>query len=302
MTVDNSNLTGEGDPQRRNVEAHDPAVLEAENLAFMGTTVVNGKGFGIVIRRGNATVIGKISTLAGASKEDMTSPLTEEIRSFVFITGAIAFILAIVLFAVGLAVDVSFVNALTIAIGIFVAFALTGMPMTITMLLSYASRELSKHNVLVKNLHGMDTLGAITLLASDKTGTLTMNVMQCCDSAIVCCMHTYLYSAMRFCPPSVSYTMLNLPTHIAIPKTVVELWRYGLARQDTSSADGTSHAIDSSLTRTSSGIDTNILDDDLLMCISLCNSHIILLLPLSCWSYTTVVLVSATRSRDVWSQ
>jgi P-type E1-E2 ATPase len=47
----------------------------------------------------------------------------------------------------------------------------------ITMLLSYASRELSKHNVLVKNLHGMDTLGAITLLASDKTGTLTMNVM-----------------------------------------------------------------------------------------------------------------------------
>lgn len=45
------------------------------------------------------------------------------------------------------------------------------------MLLSYASRELSKHNVLVKNLHGMDTLGAITLLASDKTGTLTMNVM-----------------------------------------------------------------------------------------------------------------------------
>jgi magnesium-transporting ATPase (P-type) len=52
MTVDNSNLTGEGDPQRRNIEAHDPAVLEAENLAFMGTTVVNGKGFGIVIRRG----------------------------------------------------------------------------------------------------------------------------------------------------------------------------------------------------------------------------------------------------------
>jgi magnesium-transporting ATPase (P-type) len=52
MTVDNSNLTGEGDPQRRNMEARDPAVLEAENLAFMGTTVVNGKGFGIVIRRG----------------------------------------------------------------------------------------------------------------------------------------------------------------------------------------------------------------------------------------------------------
>ena len=45
------------------------------------------------------------------------------------------------------------------------------------MLLAYASKKLSHYNVLVKNLHGMDTLGAITLLASDKTGTLTMNVM-----------------------------------------------------------------------------------------------------------------------------
>jgi magnesium-transporting ATPase (P-type) len=71
------------------------------------------------------------------------SPLTEEIRSFVFITGAIAFILAIVLFAVGLAVNVSFVNALTIAIGIFVAFALTGMPMTVSV--TFATHCLHKY-------------------------------------------------------------------------------------------------------------------------------------------------------------
>jgi hypothetical protein len=68
--------------------------------------------------------------------------------------------------------------------------------------------------------------------------------------------------------------MFLLLMHICVTcslQTVVELWRYGLARQDTSSTDGAPHRIDSTLTRTSSGIDTNILDDDLLMCISLCN-------------------------------
>jgi magnesium-transporting ATPase (P-type) len=75
------------------------------------------------------------------------SPLTEEIRSFVFITGAIAFILAILLFAVGLAVDVSFVNALTIAIGIFVAFALTGMPMTVSSI--YLTFKHSHHSLFI---------------------------------------------------------------------------------------------------------------------------------------------------------
>jgi magnesium-transporting ATPase (P-type) len=71
MTVDNSQLTGEGDPQKRQVTADTPAVLEAENLAFMGTTVVAGAGVGLIIRRGDASVLGKISTLAGASKDDM---------------------------------------------------------------------------------------------------------------------------------------------------------------------------------------------------------------------------------------
>jgi magnesium-transporting ATPase (P-type) len=53
MTVDNSNLTGEGDPQQRAIETNNPGVLEADNLAFMGTTVMGGKGVGVIIARGN---------------------------------------------------------------------------------------------------------------------------------------------------------------------------------------------------------------------------------------------------------
>jgi hypothetical protein len=69
-------------------------------------------------------------------------------------------------------------TALSSYLGVCIAFAEQFMcVLQITMLLAYASKKLSHYNVLVKNLHGMDTLGAITLLASDKTGTLTMNVM-----------------------------------------------------------------------------------------------------------------------------
>ena len=177
MTVDNSNLTGENDPQKRAVDADHAAVLEAENLAFMGTIVINGRGIGVVIRRGDASILGKISTLAGAPKHEALSPLAQEIRTFVIMIALVAFLTAIILFGVSLGLGNSFITSLSLFIGIFVACTPQGLPATVTMLLAFAAKELSKHNVLVKNLHAVDTLGAITLLCSDKTGTLTMNRM-----------------------------------------------------------------------------------------------------------------------------
>jgi sodium/potassium-transporting ATPase subunit alpha len=177
MTVDNSNLTGENEPQKRATSADHAAVLEAENLAFMGTIVVNGKGVGIVIRRGDASILGKISTLASAPKHAELSPLAEEIRAFVILIALAAFAIAVVIFVAALATGNTFIVSLSLFIGIFVACTPQGLPATVTMLLAFAAQELSKHNVLVKNLHAVDTLGAITLLCSDKTGTLTMNRM-----------------------------------------------------------------------------------------------------------------------------
>ncbi|KAG5185752.1 hypothetical protein JKP88DRAFT_354106 [Tribonema minus] len=252
MAVDNSNLTGEGDPQARDIAAHSPAVLEAANLLFMGTTVVTGAGVGVVIRRGDDSVIGRVSVLAGASKDDLQSPLTKEMKAIVLLMGGVAFCFACVLFIIGMTRGFGFTTSLSISIGVFVAFALTGMPATVTMVLAYASRQLSKHNflvtmvlayasrqlskhnvtmvlayasrqlskhnVLVKNLHAMDTLGAITLLCSDKTGTLTMNVM-----------------------------------------TVVEAWRFGQKLQVKAGTDAAAALVDPR-------------HDRLTLCMALCNS------------------------------
>ncbi|KAG0079652.1 hypothetical protein BGZ90_002033 [Linnemannia elongata] len=182
MKVDNSSLTGETDPQDRAVVNDQKNPLEARNLAFNGSLVVNGEEYGIVIRTGDNTVLGQIAGLT--SGEDAgKSPLSREIDDFVMIIASIAITTAIIFFLIGyFAVysgqgSAAISNTLNFAIGVFVAWVPEGLPATVTMLLTIAAKRMASQNVLVKDLTGVETLGAITLLATDKTGTLTRNQM-----------------------------------------------------------------------------------------------------------------------------
>ncbi|TPX60133.1 hypothetical protein PhCBS80983_g01998 [Powellomyces hirtus] len=175
--VDNSSLTGEADPQERVPRNTYKSPLEATNLVFNGTLAVNGDGYGIVVRTGDNTVIGQIASLT-ANETRGKSPLTSEIDTFVMLIASLAAVVAIVFFilaitAKGLAIS----PALNFAIGTFVSFVPEGLPATVTVLLTFAAKRMALRNVLVKDLQGVETLGAITLLATDKTGTLTRNQM-----------------------------------------------------------------------------------------------------------------------------
>ncbi|KAF9980795.1 hypothetical protein BGZ75_007968 [Mortierella antarctica] len=182
MKVDNSSLTGETDPQDRNPVNEHKNPLEARNLAFNGSLVVNGEGYGIVIRTGDNTVLGQIAGMT-AGEDSGKSPLSLEIDFFVKIIATIAITTAIVFFLIGyFAVYRSqgssgISSTLNFAIGVFVAWVPEGLPATVTMLLTIAAKRMAAQNVLVKDLTGVETLGAITLLATDKTGTLTRNQM-----------------------------------------------------------------------------------------------------------------------------
>ncbi|KAF9939853.1 hypothetical protein BGZ75_003130 [Mortierella antarctica] len=182
MKVDNSSLTGETDPQDRAVVNDQRNPLEARNLAFNGSLVVNGEGYGLVIRTGDNTVLGQIAGLT-ASEDPGKSPLSREIDDFVKIIATIAITTAIIFFLIGyFAVYRSqgssgISNTLNFAIGVFVAWVPEGLPATVTMLLTIAAKRMASQNVLVKDLTGVETLGAITMLATDKTGTLTRNQM-----------------------------------------------------------------------------------------------------------------------------
>ncbi|KAJ3152839.1 hypothetical protein HDU89_001044 [Geranomyces variabilis] len=175
--VDNSSLTGEADPQERVAKNTHKNPLEATNLVFNGTLCVNGDGYGIVVRTGDNTVIGQIASMT-ANESRGKSPLTAEIDHFVYIIAGVAAVVAIVFFILGLtSKGLKISAALNFAIGTFVSFVPEGLPATVTVLLTFAAKRMALRNVLVKDLQGVETLGAITLLATDKTGTLTRNQM-----------------------------------------------------------------------------------------------------------------------------
>ncbi|KAJ3104764.1 hypothetical protein HDU96_008828 [Phlyctochytrium bullatum] len=174
--VDNSSLTGEAEPQERvsNNSMQNP--LEATNLAFNGTLAVSGEAYGVVIRTGDSTVLGQIAGLTNKEKKS-ASPLTQEINRFVAIIGTLAISSAVIFFIIQYAKTKNIGPSLNFAIGCLVAWVPQGLPATVTMLLTIAAKRMATQRVLVKDLKGVETLGAITLLATDKTGTLTRNQM-----------------------------------------------------------------------------------------------------------------------------
>lgn len=193
LKVDNSSLTGESEPQERIPQNEHKNPLEATNLMFNGSLAVSGEGYGIVVRTGDHTVLGQIAGLT-AGEDKTISPLAKEIDSFVKIIATIALITAVIFFGIGFPVNNNNISlTLNFAIGIFVAWVPEGLPATVTILLTIAAKRMAAENVLVKDLQGVETLGAITLLATDKTGTLTRNQMTVTN--LWSCMN--LYSALR---------------------------------------------------------------------------------------------------------
>lgn len=180
LKVDNSSLTGESEPQERGAchKGSSGRPVEAENLTFNSTLVVNGEGWGVVVRAGDQTLIGQIAQLTGGETGNK-SPLAVEISRFVMMVSTIAIIFAVVFLVVGVTTVYKgkATQTFTFAVSILVAFVPEGLPSTVTLLLSIAAKRMASQNVLVKDLQGVETLGSLTLLATDKTGTLTRNQM-----------------------------------------------------------------------------------------------------------------------------
>ena len=177
MKVDNSSLTGESDPLLRTFECTDPEkILETKNVAFFGTLCKEGEGKGVVFHVGDSTIIGQIAGLA-ASAEAGKTPLRRELDRFITMITCIALFLGLVFFVSGFILNYTVTQNMVFAIGIIVANVPEGLLATITITLSVAARKLAQKKVLVKNLESVETLGSTSCICSDKTGTLTQNIM-----------------------------------------------------------------------------------------------------------------------------
>jgi sodium/potassium-transporting ATPase subunit alpha len=176
MKVNNASLTGESDDLLRKVEKTADNPLETANLAFFGTACTFGTGTGVVINTGDKTVIGQIANLAQSAQTTET-PLSHEIERFIKQISAVAISLGVTFFILGLIYGYSIITNLVFAIGIIVANVPEGLLATVTVSLALTAKRMAKKKVLVKNLESVETLGSTSCICSDKTGTLTQNVM-----------------------------------------------------------------------------------------------------------------------------
>jgi len=176
MVVDNAPLTGESEPQKRTNVSTDENPLETKNLCFFGTQVPEGKCTGVVICCGDNTVMGSIAALAMTTKNEQT-PINKEIHHFIKIISAIAIALGVAFFIIGYVMQPDPIQNLVFMIGIIVANVPEGLLATVTVCLTLTAKRMAKKKVLVKNLEGVETLGSTSCICSDKTGTLTQNVM-----------------------------------------------------------------------------------------------------------------------------
>jgi sodium/potassium-transporting ATPase subunit alpha len=177
-------LTGESLPIRKQA-ARCPRALPAdpEQTVFAGTTVISGNGAAVVYATGAKTEFGRIASLATEVHKRPTPMQLEIIRITRILTLA-ALIVGGIFFVLGFLSGRGFFVAAIFALSLIVANVPEGMLPTITLSLSVASQNMARRNALIKNLDSVQTLGSVTVICTDKTGTLTRNQM----SAKVICL------------------------------------------------------------------------------------------------------------------
>lgn len=180
VQVDQSALTGEVNPVNKGAQAIDPTGknhFEFGDIVFSGTSLVKGNLVGVVVKIGMATDFGKIAELTQQVKEDI-SPLQKELNTLTKQLSVLAVSIGLIFFLVAtLFVHYPLVKSFIFALGMIVAFIPEGLSPTVTLSLAGAVKRMARQNALVKKLASVETLGAASVICSDKTGTLTQNQM-----------------------------------------------------------------------------------------------------------------------------
>ena len=180
LSVQESVLTGETNPVEKIEEAiSDPKLplAERKNMVYASTAVTSGSGLGIVVATAGDTEIGQIQDSVESVKEKPT-PLMKNLNSLGFGLSIAILIAAVILFIIGYFIDTYTLPTLLIAVITMVVGSMPeGLPASTSVVLAMGTRKMTKRNVIVKSLPAVETLGAVDIVNTDKTGTLTKNEM-----------------------------------------------------------------------------------------------------------------------------
>ncbi|HSL86194.1 MAG TPA: HAD-IC family P-type ATPase, partial [Bacteroidales bacterium] len=176
LEVDESFLTGESIAAIKQVDVLQKklGVAERTNMAFAGSTVMKGRGWGVVVATGIETQVGRISSdVAGSAsgKPPLVTRMEKFIRQISIFIIALSVILAVILRMQGMDAATIFFFVVALAVSAIPE----GLPVALTVALSIAASRMAKRNVIVRKLTSVESLGSCTVIASDKTGTLTVN-------------------------------------------------------------------------------------------------------------------------------
>lgn len=179
VLVDEAPLTGESVAAEKaeGDVAADAALGDRSNMAFSGTLMAAGQATGVVVATGRRTEIGRISALL-ESVEAVTTPLLRQIESFAHRFTATVFVFSVLLFAFAvLARSFAWDEALIAVVALAVGAIPEGLPAVITITLAIGVRRMAGRNAVIRKLPAVETLGATSVICTDKTGTLTRNEM-----------------------------------------------------------------------------------------------------------------------------
>lgn len=200
LRIEEAVLTGEAEPAEKDTQAlaPDTQLADRAGMAYSGTTVSAGTGLGIVVAVGADTEVGKINRMM-ADIQPLETPLLRQIAAFsrnaaAIILGVCFFVFAAGLFAGNHETDVLLLSVIALAIGAIPE----GLPAIVSIILALGVQSMARRKAIVRNLPSVETLGSVSVICSDKTGTLTRNEMTV--AALVTGSGRYAVSGVGYAP------------------------------------------------------------------------------------------------------
>lgn len=184
LKVEESTLTGESEAVEKDanlVYQDEINIADQKNMVFMSTYVTYGKARGIVVRCGMMSEVGKIARMLDETEEEMT-PLQVRLAHLSKILGIISVSICVAMFIVAVLQGRDLFDMLLLSISLAVAAIPEGLPAVVTIVLALGVQVMSKNNAIIRKLHAVETLGSVSVICSDKTGTLTQNKMHVVSS------------------------------------------------------------------------------------------------------------------------
>ena len=186
LKVDESALTGESIPVQKSTDVlkENLIIQEQKNMLFLGTNITNGKCTGIVVSTGKNSELGKIA-LSLNEIDRIETPLQLKIKELSKKITLIVFVILIFIFILALINKYTILEIIMLCSSLAVAAIPEGLPTVITITLSVGISNLAKKKTVVKQMQAVETLGAIDIICSDKTGTITQNKMTVKDEYVI---------------------------------------------------------------------------------------------------------------------